>query len=87
MEKTIYSNAYTEFLTQLRTTRLRKGVTQTELARRLRVTQSFVSKCERGERRIDIAEAQLFCEALGVDFVAFVEDFHDRLKRLNSQSA
>jgi hypothetical protein len=39
-------------------------------------TQSFISKCERGERRIDIIELREFCRAFGMglaDFVAALE--------------
>jgi len=42
------------------------GVSQVELAERLENTQTFVSKCERGERRIDAVELVEFAEALGV---------------------
>ena len=39
-------------------------MTQIDMADRLAETQSFVSKCERGERRIDVAELRAFCRAL-----------------------
>ena len=79
MEKSIYSDAYVEFLRQLRAARHAKGVTQTELALRLGATQSFVSKCERGERRLDLIETRAFCEALTLDFLAFVTAVHESL--------
>ena len=85
MEKTIYSDAYSEFLMQLRATRIEKRVTQTELAQRLGTTQSVISKCERGERRIDLVEARSFCEALGVDFVDFVTTLHNNLIQSNDR--
>lgn len=50
----------------LRKTRRNVGVTQEELATRLDETQTFISKCERGERRIDVIELRKFCEALGI---------------------
>ena len=56
MEKTIYSQEYALFLKLLRDTREKLGLTQTELAERLGQTQSFVSKVERSERRIDVVE-------------------------------
>ena len=43
------------------------GVTQAELSQRLGKHQSFVSKYENGERRLDIAEIMEVCKALGVD--------------------
>ena len=72
MEKSIYSESYTEFLGQLRAARHAQGVTQQELAARLGKTQSFISKCERGERRIDLVETRAICEALKIDFLEFV---------------
>lgn len=49
----------------LREARQRQGVSQVELAARLGNTQTFVSKCERGERRIDLVEFVEIAEALG----------------------
>ena len=58
----------------LRNTRQSVGVTQKELAARLDETQTFISKCERGERRIDVIELRKFCEALGIPLSQFVRD-------------
>ena len=43
------------------------GVTQTELSEKLDRHQSFVSKYENGERRLDIAEVIDICRALGAN--------------------
>lgn len=59
------------FLRCLREARGRAGLTQVELAGKLGQTQSFVSKCERGERRLDMVEVRSFCVALGVSFASF----------------
>ncbi len=48
----------------LKATRRSLGETQEELAGKLGESQSFVSKCERGERRLDIIELRAFCSAL-----------------------
>ena len=42
-------------------------VTQTELARRINKTQSFVADLERGERRLDVIDYLSVAEAIGVD--------------------
>jgi transcriptional regulator with XRE-family HTH domain len=68
MYKTIYSRRYASLLATLVDARKERAMTQAALARRLRQTQSWVSKCERGERRLDVVELELWCEALGVDF-------------------
>lgn len=75
MEKSIASADYDVFLACLREARLRAGLTQAGLAGRLDQTQSFVSKCERGERRLDIVEVRAFCVALGVPFASFASEF------------
>lgn len=45
-----------DFLRRLRQARRDAGLTQVEVAARLGRTQSFVTKAERGERRIDVVE-------------------------------
>ena len=59
-------------LTLLRQLRIDAGLTQTELALRLHRDQTFVSKYESGERRLDILELREVCGAIGFDFVAFI---------------
>lgn len=51
------------------------GLTQVDLADRLGRPQSFVSKYERGERRLDVVEFCEVCHALGVNPVAFLQRF------------
>jgi transcriptional regulator with XRE-family HTH domain len=80
MEKSLFSESYRKFLGQLRAARKNAGVTQVELAKRLRETQSFVSKCERGERRIDVIELRAFCQAIGISFTDFTRRLDRRLK-------
>ena len=47
---------YRQFLSRLRAARESAGLTQVEVARKLRVPQSYVSKSESGERRVDAVE-------------------------------
>lgn len=51
---------YQRFLEQLRAARKAAGLTQADVARRLGRPQSFVSKCESGERRVDVVELAAF---------------------------
>jgi len=67
-----HSRLYGHFLAGLRAHRKAIGVTQKELAARLKNRQSFVSKVERGERRIDIAEFVEILIALKCDPVHFL---------------
>ena len=43
-----------------------KGLTQTEIAARLGKPQSFVSKYESGERRLDVVEFIEVCQVLSI---------------------
>ncbi|RUX73399.1 XRE family transcriptional regulator [Mesorhizobium sp. M7A.F.Ca.US.006.04.2.1] len=43
------------------------GITQVELGRRLGQRQTFVSKFELGERRLDVAEFVTVARAIGAD--------------------
>lgn len=67
MEKSIFSPEYQQFLKLLRKAREESGLTQSDLAQRLGQTQSFVSKVERGEGRLDVAEFRAFSVAIGVE--------------------
>lgn len=54
--------------------RERAGLTQAELALRLRKPQSFISNYERGQRRIDALELIRIAHALGADPVKVFSD-------------
>ena len=71
MKKTIHSVEYAALLRLLRQKRLDAGLTQLQLARALRTSQSFIGKCERGERRIDAVELRAFCMAMGMTLAEF----------------
>ncbi len=75
MANSTHNSDYQTLLAVLRTFRKRQNVSQVELAERLGNTQTFVSKCERGERRIDVVELVEFAEALGVPPLELVGEF------------
>lgn len=79
MEKSLVSREYQLFLVSLRKAREKSGLTQEGLAKKLGETQSFISKVERGERRLDVVELRAFCGALSVPFPAFVNEFHQAI--------
>ncbi len=62
---TVHSPRYRQFLKKLRAARLDAGLTQQQVARALRKPQSFVSKCESGERRVDVVELERFAKLYG----------------------
>jgi len=60
MGESIYSREYRLFIERLRKVRLQAGLTQVQAAQKLKKPQSYVSKIERGERRLDVVELQQF---------------------------
>lgn len=50
------------------------GVRQAELARRVGKTQTFVTRFEAGQRRIDAIELLALCEIIGIDAVKVIRD-------------
>ena len=70
--KSIFSPGYERLLALLRETRLEAGLTQEELCRRLSRPRNYVSKCESGERRVDVREWAEFLAGCGADPVTFL---------------
>ncbi len=58
MSKSIYSKEYKNTIEKLKKARIEIGLKQEEVATKLKKPQSYISKIERGERRIDIVELQ-----------------------------
>jgi transcriptional regulator with XRE-family HTH domain len=64
----------------LRQLRLAAGLRQEDLALTLNEPQSFVSKYESGERRLDLIELRQVCGALGVTLLELVNRFEEQLR-------
>lgn len=67
VQKTIHSDEHVALRELLVAKRRERELTQTELAEKLRMPQSFVSKVERGERLLDVIEFARYIAALGCD--------------------
>ena len=70
--KSLHTPGYDMILTLLRDARVKAGLSQTEVAARLRRPQTYVSKCELGERRLDVLEWLEFltaCESKPTTFL------------------
>ena len=81
MKKAPFSGEYRIFLALLKEFRTQARQTQSDVAIALNETQSFVSKCERGERRIDIIELRQFCSVIDVSLVEFAERLEYEIQR------
>ncbi len=79
MRKTIYSRQHDVLLSLLLEARKGSAITQVELAHLLGVTQSEVSKVERGERLLDVLQLRAWVNALGLPISVFVEVLDERL--------
>ena len=82
MEKSIYTKEYAAVLRLLRQAREEAEITQVQLAKKLRLTQSLLSKMERGDCRLDIVQLRSICRALGLSLPEFVQRLeHELAKR------
>lgn len=73
MSKTIYSKEYKFVLSQLRNARIASSLTQKEVAKLLGKPQSYISKCESGERRLDVTELNKFSKIYKKPLTFFVK--------------
>jgi transcriptional regulator with XRE-family HTH domain len=78
--KTIYTREYRILLRILRSKRQQKRISQEDLAKKLGVPQSFISKIERGERRIDVIDLFRYCEVLNIELVQFIKELIKEIK-------
>ena len=59
----------------LRQVRLDAALTQLEVAEKIGQTQSYVSKYENGEQRLDLIELEAVCTAVGIPLTEFVRRY------------
>ena len=72
ISSTVFRAEYQIMLRQLKAARENAGLTQYDLAKNLGKSQSYVGKCELGERRLDLVQLRDFCDAIGIRFVDFI---------------
>ncbi len=80
MEKSTHTAEYRVLVELLREVRKSAGMTQVELAEKLGQTQSFISKCEKGDLRLDVVQLARICEALGLSLSTFVRRYERRIQ-------
>lgn len=81
MEKQLHSKEQKILISLLRELRTNADLRQVDLAKKLKRHQSFVSKVEAGERRIDVLEIREICKTLGASFVDVVTELDRRIRR------
>ena len=79
MEKSPFTREHRILAGMLREYRERASLTQQELAGKLAMSQSFLSKWERGERRIDVIQLRTWCRHVGTTLPRFIKTLEGRL--------
>ncbi len=77
MTRSVFSGKYDQFRRLLIEARKEAGMTQAALAEKLSNQQSYISKYERGERRLDVIEFLEIARAIGIDPIAFLRTLDD----------
>lgn len=73
MVKSIQTKEYAYFVERLKKARQEAGLTQVQVARKLKRPQSHVSNVESGQQRVDVVELQRFAKIYGKDITYFVK--------------
>jgi len=73
MSKSVYAKDYKDIIERLKTARIEAGFAQQEVAEKLDKPQSFISKIESGERRLDVAEIKKFASIYKKDISFFIK--------------
>jgi len=73
MSKSIFTKDYKEIINRLKQARVDAGLSQQAVADKLGKPQSYVSKIESGERRLDVAEAKKFTEIYKKEVSYFIK--------------
>jgi transcriptional regulator with XRE-family HTH domain len=76
LTKSVFTPSYARFRELLVEAREHVGLTQAALADRLNRPQSYVSKFERGERRLDVVEFLEISQALGINPYSLLKKLH-----------
>lgn len=73
MNKSVYTKDYKEIIERLKTARIGAGLSQQEVADKLGKPQSYISKIESGERRLDVGEIKKFTDVYKKDISSFIK--------------
>ncbi len=81
MTRSVFTDRYERFRQRMVAARKSKGLTQAQLAAQLGRQQSYVSKYERGERRLDVIEFLEVAQALAIDPAKTLRELGHRAKK------
>jgi transcriptional regulator with XRE-family HTH domain len=73
MTKSVQTKEYAYFVERLRKARLEAGLSQDQVAKKIRRPQSHISNIESGQQRVDVIELQRFAKLYGKDIGYFIK--------------
>jgi transcriptional regulator with XRE-family HTH domain len=73
MTKSVQTKEYAYFVEKLRKARLEAGLSQDQVAKKIRRPQSHISNIESGQQRVDVVELQRFAKIYGKDINYFIK--------------
>jgi transcriptional regulator with XRE-family HTH domain len=73
MGKTIGTKEYAIFIERMTKARLDAGLRQIDVAKKMKRPQSYISRVESGEYRLDIMEVKKFAQLYGKDIGYFIK--------------
>ena len=73
MTRSTQTKEYAYFVERLRKAREEAGLTQVEVAKKLKRPQSHISNVESGQQRVDVVELQVFSKMYGKDITYFIK--------------
>ena len=73
MTRSIRTKEYAYFVERLRKARLEAGLTQIEVAKKLKRPQSHISNVESGQQRVDVVELQFFARIYNKNINYFIK--------------
>lgn len=79
MPSSLHSFQYNIFRLLLIEARRKSGLTQVQIAEKLDKPQSYISKYERGERRLDFSEFVELANILDIDMAEFINAYQSEL--------
>ena len=72
MTRSTQTKEYAYFVERLRKAREEAGLTQVEVAKKLKRPQSHISNVESGQQRVDVVELQIFAKIYKKELVWFI---------------
>jgi len=79
MSNRLWDKKQNAFREAIKEARINSEFTQAQLAKKLKKPQSYVSKYERGERRLDFVEVMEVCKACSLSIEKFTSTYSNNL--------